>query len=200
VARKALRRYPLIGYLFVVLLTTVSVSAMFLSWLWQHGSHKAIWPIAPLILLLASQVGVGLANWLTTLPPKQKPTAPSLPLGFYRKTHGEITKGTLIAFCLPSDLAKYSKARGYVGEGKLCPEQTQLLIKPVVGSEGDVVEVQPEGVRINGVMIPHTPVFTTDLRGRVHEHLYLGVHTIPSGAVAVIAPSSFTLPLVGITS
>src|SRR5436190_1303848 len=73
-------------------------------------------------------------------------TTPSLPLGFYRKTHGEITKGTLVSFCLPSDLAKYTKARGYVGEGKSCPEQTQLLIKPVVAGEGDMIEVRAAGV------------------------------------------------------
>ncbi len=67
VAGRALHRYPLVSYLFVVSLTTTVVSALFLFWLWRHGIHKLIWPIAPLVLLCASQLGVGLANWLTML-------------------------------------------------------------------------------------------------------------------------------------
>ena len=41
--------------------------APFCLWLWRHGNHKTAWAAAPLVLLCASQFGVGFANWLTTL-------------------------------------------------------------------------------------------------------------------------------------
>jgi cellobiose phosphorylase/PAS domain-containing protein len=69
---RAIRRWPLSAYLFVVMLTTLAVSAAFAFWLWRHGSHYAIWPLAPLILICASQFGVGFANWLTTRLAKPK--------------------------------------------------------------------------------------------------------------------------------
>jgi len=67
VVASALRKYPLVAYLFVVLTTTIAATALFIFSLWQHEGHKASLAIIPLALLCASQLGVGIANWLTTL-------------------------------------------------------------------------------------------------------------------------------------
>src|SRR6266403_888030 len=73
----------------------------------------------------------------------------SLPLGYYWRGNKQVEKWSLVAFCLPKDVAVYAKARGYIGFG-LCPGWTEMLMKQVVATEGDVVEVKSGGVWING--------------------------------------------------
>ena len=67
IAGRALRRHSLTAYLFIISLAAIILSALFCLWLWRHGNHKTAWVAAPLVLLCASQFGVGFANWLTTL-------------------------------------------------------------------------------------------------------------------------------------
>src|SRR5262245_53944714 len=88
-------------------------------------------------------------------------TTHSLPWGIYRRTHEPIRRGMLVHFCLPEELARYALGRGYVSGG-LCPGLTQELVKPVAALAGDEVELSAAGVTINGIAIPHTPVYATD--------------------------------------
>jgi hypothetical protein len=75
IASKMLRRWPLLSYLVIVLFTTIAVSAAFVVWLWRHGSHWTTCLIAAPVLFCASQLGVALANWLTTLLVKPRALA-----------------------------------------------------------------------------------------------------------------------------
>jgi len=132
---------------------------------------------------------------LALLPMTIKPFLPwryndsaSLPLGYYWKgDRKQATKGTLISFCLPKAMAVQAKARGYIGFG-LCPGWTEMLVKPIAATEGDVVNVTPEGVSINGETVPNTKVFEQDSKGRRYPARFLGVTTIPNGALFCLAP------------
>src|SRR5260221_820231 len=90
---------------------------------------------------------------LGLLPAAVKPFLPwryndsaSLPIGYYWKGDKEqAVKGSLVSFCLPRAVAVQAKERGYIGFG-WCPGWTQMLVKPIAATEGDVVEGTPEGV------------------------------------------------------
>jgi conjugative transfer signal peptidase TraF len=133
---------------------------------------------------------------LPLLPTAVKPLLPwryndstSLPLGYYWKGDKEqAVKGSLVSFCLPREVASYAKARGYIGFG-FCPGWAAMLLKPIAAVAGDVVEVQPEGVSINGMLVPHTPVFALDSKKRSHCYQFLGTHMVPQGYVFLLAPA-----------
>lgn len=111
----------------------------------------------------------------------------SLPLGFYVDTHEPITRGTLVHFCLPWDIAQFGYARGYLGYGP-CDTGTEELLKPVAAVAGDVVEIDPLGVSINGQPVANTPVFAADSRGYdYHPRLSPGTYIVPDGFVFVLS-------------
>jgi conjugative transfer signal peptidase TraF len=113
----------------------------------------------------------------------------SLRIGYYWKGDKEqAVKGSVVSFCLPEEIGRYAKERGYVGFG-FCPGWTAMLMKPIAAVAGDVVEVQREGVSVNGVAVPNTPVLETDSKGRPHLYQALGTFIISPGAVFLLAPA-----------
>src|SRR5262249_35574829 len=95
-------------------------------------------------------------------------TTHSLPWGIYRRTHELIARGRLVHFCLPEPIARYALEREYIGAG-FCPGAAQELVKSVAALAGDAVEITAAGVSVNGTLIPHTPVYGADSRGRRHQ-------------------------------
>src|SRR5262245_55526892 len=85
----------------------------------------------------------------------------SMPIGFYRRTQEPIAIGTIVAACLPVDIAQLGLTRGYLHTGS-CPGRTQAVLKRVAAMAGDVVAVQPEGLTINGRPVVQSAVLAQD--------------------------------------
>lgn len=75
---------------------------------------------------------------------------PSMPLGIWQITaSSEYPRGAAVAICPPIDAS-------FLPRGS-CPLGMQPLLKQIIGVPGDVVNVTPAGVRINGgPLLPHS--------------------------------------------
>jgi conjugative transfer signal peptidase TraF len=87
----------------------------------------------------------------------------SLPIGFYKIT-GDPT-AELIEFCPPEPFASLSSRRGYRGRGT-CPDGFEPLMKPILATAGDIVDVSAKGVAINGRLIFNSAPRPVDTKGR----------------------------------
>ncbi len=90
-------------------------------------------------------------------------TSPSLPLGLYVTT----TDGSasLAEFCPAEPFATFSIARGYRDPGA-CRDGAAPLLKPIVASAGDTVELSAVGISVNGVLLRNTAPLAKDSAGR----------------------------------
>ncbi len=127
------------------------------------------------ILLVCSVIALVMTwGWLTGV---RCNLTPSMPRGLYRVTEASPMRGDLVAFCLEGDAAALALARGYVRPGH-CPSGTQPLVKRLVGTAGDVVTLEAQGVRINGRQHPHSRRLSQDRQGRA-----LPVNALQSGHI-----------------
>jgi conjugative transfer signal peptidase TraF len=109
-------------------------------------------------------------------------SSPSLPLGFYAETSDKGAR--LIEFCPPEPPASFMAHRGYRTAGN-CPDGGSPLMKPVIASAGDIVDVSPRGLAVNGVVLPHTAPKTADSKGRPMTSWASGQYRVPVGFVWV---------------
>lgn len=100
----------------------------------------------------------------------------SFPLGIWRLTAGEPKKGDLVFFRPPSDNPTIQWGRE-VGVLRWQFGLSTLMIKRIVGKEGDSIEIT-NTVKVNGQEVANSHVFHRDGAGR----------TIPSIAHSCIIP------------
>ncbi len=92
--------------------------------------------------------------------------SPSVPCGLYWQGALPFRKGDTVLVCPPSTpLFAEVRARGYLGPG-FCPSGSQALMKRVAALPGDRVELAPEGVRVNGRLLPQSVPLAFDQAGR----------------------------------
>jgi conjugative transfer signal peptidase TraF len=130
---------------------------------------------------------------LTLLTPLRLNVSASLPLGAYLITQETVVRGQLVAVCLPEPVARFGWERGYIGAG-LCPGLYQAVLKRVAACGGDVVDIQPQEVRVNGEPIANSATRDVDSAGRPLPHVPWGSVTIREGEVWLIsnyAPNSW---------
>lgn len=108
-------------------------------------------------------------------------TSYSLPLGLYI----ESSNGNLIEFCPEQPYAAQSAQRGYRTPGLACADGAVPLMKPIVATEGDTVEVTHHGIAVNGKLLPKTMPMATDSHGRDLEPFPTGVYQVERGTVWV---------------
>ncbi|MFW6012223.1 MAG: conjugative transfer signal peptidase TraF [bacterium] len=113
----------------------------------------------------------------------------SLPGGIYLLHPPGQPRPHLLLFCLPPSLAAFGRSRGYLGPGT-CPGWTAAVLKPVAAIEGDLVEIGPWGVRINGHLIPNSAPRSHDRNGRPLHQAHPSSFTVPPGQFLPL--SSFT--------
>jgi conjugative transfer signal peptidase TraF len=118
-------------------------------------------------------------------------TSPSLPLGLYVTT----TDGSasLVEFCPAEPFATFSIARGYRDPGA-CRDGAAPLLKPVVASEGDTVELSAHGIAVNGVLLRNTAPLANDSSGRPLSAWHFGRYVVARETVWVAStyqPRSF---------
>ena len=110
-------------------------------------------------------------------------TSYSLPLGLYITTRDD--RARLIEFCPEGLFAAQSAGRGYRTAGFTCSDGAVPLLKPVAATEGDHVEVSPEGIAVNGVLLPKTRALNTDWAGRSLNPFPFGTYRVRAGTVWV---------------
>lgn len=117
----------------------------------------------------------------------------SVPRGVYQRTHTPLVRGTLVAFCLPLSLADFGWQRGYIARVpdlplfRECPFGYQPLLKPITAVAGDVVEVTPETVTINGTLMVHSQTQEYDRAGRLLPHVPWGRYVLAAGELWVMS-------------
>jgi conjugative transfer signal peptidase TraF len=104
----------------------------------------------------------------------------SAPRGVYRAVAGTPTRGVWVAACVSPEAAALARARGYLGRGP-CTGGVQPVLKPVVAVAGDVVELAPEGVAVNGQRLPDSVPADVDTAGRVLPHPARGRYVVGPG-------------------
>lgn len=112
---------------------------------------------------------------------------PSEPLGLWRirPLNRAVAVGDLVLICAPeTETFSEARARGYLRSG-LCATGAAPLIKMVVATEGQHIEVGAE-VRIDGLRIPQTGVVPADGKGRALSIYDGGI--VPAGAVFLYSP------------
>jgi conjugative transfer signal peptidase TraF len=146
---------------------------------WARGS-RGLWWLANAVALFAVAKLAGLRVNLTG----------SLPVGLYVAARGTPTRGALLLICLPSRVATFASARGYVPHGGACPGGVVPIGKRVVATAGDTVAVTPTGLLVNGAPIPNSRPLGTDRKGRPLPRLAVGVYTVDRGELWAISSYS----------
>jgi len=103
--------------------------------------------------------------------------SPSAPRGLYHAVAGTPTRGAWVAACVIPEAAALGRARGYLGAGP-CIGGVQPVIKPVVALAGDVVELGPEAVIVNGQRLPGSSSAKVDSLGLSLSHAVWGRHVV----------------------
>jgi conjugative transfer signal peptidase TraF len=123
--------------------------------------------------LLASPFFLGLiAGWVFGI---RFNLTPSLPRGFYITSHSP--SPNLVEFCPQGAAAHISLSRQYRTAGA-CPDGGAPLLKPAVAFPGDQVEVNADGIRVNGHLLPNSA-------GRFRDHLQRPLDPWPYGTYKV---------------
>lgn len=118
-------------------------------------------------------------------------TSSSLPVGVYITTTDR--GANLVEFCPAEPFASLAITRGYRDTG-ICRDGAAPLLKPVVASSGDMVELSAGGISVNGLLLPNTAPLLKDSKGRPLKAWPFGRYVVPPFTVWVASsynPRSF---------
>ncbi len=110
-------------------------------------------------LLLAP---LGLGPWP---PPLLWNLSASVAEGLYLRSGPAPTAGGLVAVCLPENLGRFARDRGYVSRGR-CAGGEAPLLKRVAALAGQEVDYQDGSILIDGRPWPGTAIRQLDRQGR----------------------------------
>src|SRR3989454_8392231 len=111
--------------------------------------------------------------------------SPSIPLGFYRTVDEPVARGVLVVACVSPADARLAQARGYLGMGS-CPGGTQPVLKRIGAVPGDLVDLELDGMAVNGARLPDSAPASSDSRGRPLPHALWGRTAVAPGEVWLI--------------
>jgi len=126
---------------------------------------------AAILIAIAEAFGVLISN-----------TDSAAPAGIYRMVGSDIDRGDLVAACLPIAVAQEGLARGYLRPGG-CVGDVEPVDKIVGALPGDIVEIEPGWVAINGKRIAHSATATHDSLDRPLSHVEWGKHVVAANEV-----------------
>ena len=74
----------------------------------------------------------------------------SIPIGIYKLEKSDnYRKGDKVSFCLPDNIVKFGRAKGYI-HGSQCGNNSTPIAKEILAVPNDIVEVNSKGVTVNG--------------------------------------------------
>ena len=135
------------------------------------GTMAGIAIAAAVLIAVGNAFGVLISN-----------TDSAAPAGVYRVVSGNLRRGDLVTACLPTAIAQEGLAHGYLRTGA-CTGNAEPVGKIVGALTGDVVEIEPGWVAVNGVRFKCSAVATRDSTGRPLPHVAWGSHRVPAGQV-----------------
>ncbi len=109
-------------------------------------------------------------------------TDSSAPAGVYRLKTIRAGRGVLAEACLPAAIARTGLTRGYLQRGD-CPAAAEPVAKVIGAVAGDMVDLEPGWVAINGVKFPNSQTAVRDSAGRPLAHAMWGVRRVGVGEV-----------------
>jgi conjugative transfer signal peptidase TraF len=115
-------------------------------------------------------------------------TSSSLPLGLYARI--DQSGAGLVEFCPSDPYASLSRDRGYRVRGFTCPDRAAPLLKPVIAQAGDIVEVSPAGLAVNGRLLPNTAPLPSDKANRPLDPWPSGIYRVRPGTIWVASTYS----------
>ncbi len=157
--------------------------------LWDR-LRKTRFPVIRRLALVAAAVSIGTFQLCGSLGICIN-TSPSLPVGLYFTTADG--RANLVEFCPAEPFATLAIVRGYRDPGA-CQDGSAPLLKPVVAKSGDVVELSPRGISVNGALLPNTAPLSKDAKGRPLEAWPFGHYVVAPEMVWVASsyhPRSF---------
>jgi conjugative transfer signal peptidase TraF len=142
-----------------------------------EGARGALAALAAIALAIALLIGAGRAFRI-----RISTTDSAAPAGVYRIAGHEVRRGTLVAACLPISVAKLGLARGYLRAGD-CPGNAEPVDKLIGALPGDLVDIEPTWVSVNGVRFPGSKTAARDSAGRPLAHVAWGKRRAAAGEV-----------------
>lgn len=120
---------------------------------------------------------------------------PSMPVGLWQVSgDGQFRRGDVVWACPPNTSPIREAHRfGFIPSG-FCPSGFAPLLKPVVAVEGDAVTFSPDGLTVNGALVPNSAPARMNARGQGLPRLRFGSYTVRAGEVWLISsynPASF---------
>jgi conjugative transfer signal peptidase TraF len=121
-------------------------------------------------------------------------TTESAPIGLYfilprSFSANPIGTDTWVAVCLPQQLARFSRRRGYLSSGS-CPPGVAPVLKHLAARPGDRIDLSPTGLSVNGHRIPWTTPRTRDSKGRPLPRPPFGSLRVGQDELWLISPIS----------
>lgn len=90
----------------------------------------------------------------------------SIPLGLYWLTSAPVASGAYVIFCPPvSPVFNEARDRGYISAG-FCPGDYGFMMKRVLATGNDHIEMTNQGMRINGKLLLASTPLKVDKAGR----------------------------------
>lgn len=122
-------------------------------------------------------------------------TTASMPLGVWRvDPHATVGRGDVAWVCPPNSIEfRTARRYGFVPTG-FCEGNFTPLLKPVAAVAGDTVDVSPEGVWVNGRLLPNTVAKRVDGAGRLLPLIPQREYVVRPGQVWLLStyhPASF---------
>ena len=135
------------------------------------GTMAGIAIVVALLIAVGDAFGVLISN-----------TDSAAPAGVYRVVSGKFRRGDLVAACLPIAIAHEGLTHGYLRTGG-CAGNAEPVGKIVGALAGDVVEIEPGFVAVNGVRFERSAVAARDSAGRPLLHIAWGSYRVAAAQV-----------------
>ena len=139
--------------------------------------RRPVGTIVGIAIVVAILISVG--NTLGVLISNTDSAAPE---GVYHVVSGTFQRGDLVAACLPIEIAQLGLARGYLRTGA-CAGDAEPVGKIAGALPGDIVEMEPGWIAVNGARFSRSAVAARDSAGRPLPHVAWGSHRVEAGEV-----------------
>lgn len=136
---------------------------------------------ATVVFLASATLALG-AGWALGL---RLNLTESIPAGLYHESApapGALRRGELVLACLPIELAKFARERGYLPRGN-CPGATMPVGKLVIATAGDTVTLSDSGIRINGGLLARSLPLMQDRSHRPLPEFARGRYIVAHGTI-----------------